>query len=122
MVEVDTAVQLLSVMGAVAVLAAAGGAVMALARKWELARALGRWAVFAALLPVPFAIALLVTTFGAVADAEASSKATLLAKSISGTMNAVAPGVPSLLVGVVVWVIASQRLQQRRPAPQAEES
>ena len=119
----DTAVQLLSVMGAISALAALGSVVMALARKWELARALGRWAVIAALLSIPVALLVLSTAFGAVASADAASKATRLARGISGTMNAIAPGVPSLLVGSVVWGIASQRLQRKRPAEsESEES
>lgn len=116
----DTAVQLLSALGAISALAALGGVGVALARKWELARALGRWAVIAALLSLPVALLVLSSAFTVVAHADASSKATQLARGISGTMNAIAPAVPSLLVGVVVWAIASQRLQQRARVPASD--
>ena len=117
---IDSAVQLLSVIGVISALAAFGSVVAALARKWELARALGRWAVIAALVVIPLALVLLVSMFGGVANAPAASKATLLAKGISGTMNAIAPGVPSVLVGAVVWAIASQRSTRRAPARESD--
>ena len=80
-------------------------------RKWRLARALARGAVLSALVMIPVGIAILVAAFSKFANADASSKATHLARGISESMNVGALILPALLLGVPAWIIAARRLR-----------
>src|SRR5690349_3537029 len=108
--------RILFAIAGLAIAAGVAGVALAITRQWSLAREMGRLSTLTALVLVPGVVAALLLGFGAVADAAAASKATLLAKTISESMNCAGLIFPSLLLGAPVWAIASQRL--RTPAAQ----
>ena len=91
--------------------------VAAIAKRWSVARELARLAVLTAVALVPVGVVLLAVSFNVVANADATGKATMLARGISTAMNCFAPIIPAVLGGIPVWIIASQR---SRPKPELE--
>ena len=95
----------------------AASVVAAIVKKWSAARELARLGVLTAVALVPVGVVLLLVSYNLVANADAASKATLLARGISTAMNCFAPIIPAVLAGIPVWVIATQR---SRPKPELD--
>lgn len=104
-------------MMAVAAAAAIVGAAVTAARKnWFLSRRLARVSVAMCIATFLWAVAGLIYGFGLVADADASSQATLVAEAIStGIGSYFLPSVLllplSFIAGVILWGSASRRLR-----------
>ncbi len=78
-------------------------------KRWELTRKLARVTTYCAgtlMVLLPFHV---VFTFSAIANADASSKATHLARGISEAMNCGVLGAPGLLIGPICWWLAARR-------------
>jgi len=82
----------------------------ALAGRWKLGKRAARTAV-GSVLAYPV---LIVLAFGNVADADASSKATMLAKGLSEAMNCGALAVLAAIAAAVVWIAAARR-ERKQP-------
>jgi len=85
--------------------------VVSIQRKWPLARKFARGCVLVCVLELAMTAGTLIYGFNAVASAEAASKATMLAQTISCGMNCSAFVFPSFIVAALVWIIASRRLR-----------
>ena len=114
---IDGTYQVISAVALLSAIVVGASVVAAIAKKWSVARELARFAVVTAVALVPVGVVLLVVSYNLVANADARSKATLLARGISTAMNCFAPIIPAVLAGIPVWVIASQR---SRPKPELE--
>lgn len=80
-----------------------------LAGKWHVARRLARAVVLACIVPIAVVSGLLIYGFDAIARADSSSNKTKIGQLISCAMNCGVSVLPILIVGGLVWVVATWR-------------
>lgn len=90
---------------------ALGACVYALRSRWARSRALARLAVGGGVLALGVGFVFLVVGVGSIAAADAASKATALAVTISCAMNCGVFAVIGTPIGVALWVLSRRKLK-----------
>lgn len=117
--QLNTAYEIIAYVGRASMAAALVATGTAIAGQWRGARVLGQLAVATSLAAVAISVATLVSAFAQVGGADAASKATMLAQTISEVLNCTLGPVPGAFIGLVggacVWAMASRKLSPGTP-------